>query len=750
MKISRWCLFLLGFGLAALFGTTAFAKPLPRVVLGLYDSSLYKYEFTSVHQFAEMPLNHLGLIVKPIDISKGLPSLRNRPDIRGVLTWFPPGYQHKNPIKFLQWARHGVAGGKRFVILGEPGFRAQSDDQHELAMAVKQFFEEMGIKDLDEWTQLTYNQRFSFEDPEMMHFERLHYQVKPPFERMEPLSPKVISHLVIRSDLNHEIQSHLIMTGPKGGYAADGYALFFRLDQEEKQVRRWYINPFEFFRQSLGTDDLPKPDTTTLAGSRIFYSHIDGDGWNNVTSLEEFKNQHTLSADVIYQKALKTYPDIPVSVSAIAADLDLDWSGTPASQQIAKKIFALPQVEIGSHTYSHPFDWSFFASGDPEKERPFLHKYKGGGWDKSSVVNGILSMLYKPSKTDAYGEGQGALHDYDLPRAFAHKPFDIDLEITGSTQQIEKFAPPGKKVKIVMWSGDTTPFETAVRKTREAGLFNINGGDSRMDRKFPSYAWVSPIGRSVGNEQQIYSSNSNENTYTDLWTGGFHGFRYLANTVFNTEQPIRLKPFNIYYHMYSGEKEASFLALQENIELAKKETLTRIWASQYSQIGQGFYQTQLTPAGTNRWSVANRGALNTIRFDHSSAKQVNYRRSKGVIGHHYYQGSLYVYLDRAVSTPIIALKSFNYRFNPPAGTRANLDQATWQISQFSASQRKVTYSTHGFGQGTFSWRLDPRYHWKATRSDQGALTQEKRQGRLFIKLSQTQKPVTVTLTATSK
>jgi len=28
---------------------------------------------------------------------------------------------------------------------------------------------------------------------------------------------------------------------------------------------------------------VPKPDTTTLAGRRIYYSHIDGDGWKELT-----------------------------------------------------------------------------------------------------------------------------------------------------------------------------------------------------------------------------------------------------------------------------------------------------------------------------------------------------------------------------------------------------------------------------------------------------------------------------------
>ena len=70
-------------------------------------------------------------------------------------------------------------------------------------------------------------------------------------------------------------------------------------------------------------------------------------------------------------------------------------------------------------------------------------------------------------------------------------------------------------------------------------------------------AYLPPISRPVGRERQIYSVNSNENTYTNDWTGPFNGQSMLVNTLRNTDQPRRLKGFNLYYHMYSGEKQAA-------------------------------------------------------------------------------------------------------------------------------------------------------------------------------------------------
>ena len=724
-----------------------YAAPVPRVVVALYDSSKSNFRFSRVHQFVEMPLNHLGLIIRPHDLKQGLPDLSNQPEVRGVLTWFGPGYKMDRPLEYLEWGRKLLRQGKRFVIIGESGFRSENSSEVKRTMAITRFFEEMGIQELDEWVELTYNHRFVYEDPSLTKYERKEFRVKPPFDRIAPLSPLVTSHLIIQRGEDLNSRSHLIMTGPKGGYIAEGYAMFYNLELDQA-VRQWYINPFEFFRLALGTDDLPKPDSNTLAGSRIFYSHIDGDGWNNVTYLEDYKDQQVFSSQVIYGRVLKRFQDMPVSVSAIAAELDPKWAGKPQSVKVAKEIFALPNVEIGSHTYSHPFQWSFFESGDPEKERPYLSRYKGGGWGKGKVVNRMLAFFYKGDEKNIYKEGSGLIDDYDVPRAYANQPFDLDLEIGGSVAFLEGLAPPGKKAKILMWSGNTSPFEAALVKTRTAGLENINGGDSRMDSKYPSYAWVAPVGRIVGKERQIYSSNSNENTYTDLWTGGFHGFRFLANTVFNTEQPIRVKPFNIYYHMYSGERQASYLALMENIELARKERLTRIWASQFAQIAQGFYSVELEPMQKEQWKVLHRGALQTLRFDQGSGKTVDYRRSKGVIGHNYFQGCLYVYLDQTEPEPVVGLGNFRYRFAPQTGEEASLDWSTWEVSGLERGSLTQRFFTRGFGPGKQRWRLDPRRNWVAERKDKKSLEFQYQDGWMTLQIPQSLEPIEIGFRAT--
>ena len=133
-------------------------------------------------------------------------------------------------------------------------------------------------------------------------------------------------------------------------------------------------------------------------------------------------------------------------------------------------------------------------------------------------------------------------------------------------------APPGKRAKAYLWSGDTTPFPAAIKAVRKAGARNINGGDSRLDARIsrPSPTCRRCRGR-PGAERQIYAGNSNENTYTNDWTGPYYGFFMLEHTLANTELPRRLKPFNLYYHMYSGEKPSALAAVRHFLELARRK-----------------------------------------------------------------------------------------------------------------------------------------------------------------------------------
>src|SRR5262249_54079913 len=156
------------------------------------------------------------------------------------------------------------------------------------------------------------------------------------------------SYLVARRGGSPESDSHLVVVNANGGFAAAGYLIY---TNEEALSLQLYLNPFEFFRKAFETDRFPKPDPTTISGRRVFYSHVDGEGWRILTEIGGYRRGGDLSARVVLEKVLRAFPDLPVTVAPIAADIDPDWYGTPKSVALARAMLALPHVEAGSHTY---------------------------------------------------------------------------------------------------------------------------------------------------------------------------------------------------------------------------------------------------------------------------------------------------------------------------------------------------------------------------------------------------------------
>ena len=188
------------------------------------------------------------------------------------------------------------------------------------------------------------------------------------------------AYLVVREGNDSATDATLISTHPNGGMIVGE---FVNRGDYTTPIKQLYLNTFEYLRRAFATDDLPKPDTTTLVGRRIYYSHIDGDGWRNLSQVKAYAQRRSMSAEVILREVIEAYPDLPVTVAPIVADLDPSWFGSEQAQALARDIFALPQVEMASHTLSHPFDWGFFADGDAAKEVGLLKRYprRPGGND---------------------------------------------------------------------------------------------------------------------------------------------------------------------------------------------------------------------------------------------------------------------------------------------------------------------------------------------------------------------------------
>ncbi len=671
------------------------AQLVPRKVIAIYKISedVPGLKWSNIHRYAEMPLNYLGLDIEYYDIDNGLPeNINKRGDVRGVITWFNSGVIIDKPYEYLKWAGDIINSGKKFVIMGNPGFLVDSHLRSVSTTKMNRFWRKLGLKFTGNWIESTYDVDLIDKDPEIIDFERKYPQNKPAYIDMVAINPQTITHLAVKKRSNGQVPAQLIATSKNGGYIAEGYACNIDYNDKKPESLQWYINPFIFFQLAFDTEQVPKPDVTTIAGRRIYFSHIDGDGWLSQSKIEEYIGNSILCSRIILEKAIKAYPDLPVTVGPVVAELDLNHKGTETARKVAKDLFLLPNVEIGAHTYTHPYSWDFFENYNRKKE---LYK---------------SSWFYKIKKELTGDNDSGNLsiyqqEGYDSPRAYDQYPFNLKQEVVGAIKHLEGVSTENKKGKIILWSGSCTPFEEAVRLTRVNNIRNINGGDSRFDRIFPSYAWVSSIGRHVGSERQIYAAASNENTYTNLWTSDFFGYKYLVDTFKNTESPIRIKPMNIYYHMYSGEKDASLEALISNLEYARNHEIAPITASNYSDIADGFYTTEIFKKGKNKWLFKNRGELQTIRFADAVFKTVDFKSSKGIIGQRHFQDSLYVYLDTSVSEPIIALKSTNIYWEEPFSLVPYLIEGRWKVWNLQKNNSGFNFTCQGFGKGRMSWKV---------------------------------------------
>jgi len=401
-----------------------------------------------------------------------------------------------------------------------------------------------------------------------------------------------------------------IFTASWGGAAFDPFLTFQRPDFLEL----WLFDPFQYFSAALGVEEGPVPDTTTRDGLRILYSHIDGDGFGNKSLVEKGK----CSAEIIRDQVIKAYP-IPITFSIIEAEIRGRLVGQkPGDEQtlkeIARTIFALPNVQAGSHSYTHPFFW-----------------------DESD-------------RTAAAYEGQNLV----LSDAFRQAKVDLKREIAGSVKFIdEELLPPGKKVSVFLWSGNCRPPPEAIRLTRELGIENMNGGETLISARYPSVSFVSPRAISWGGELQIYAANQNENEFNDNWHGPFYGgYIHTIETFKRTETPRRLKPMNIYYHLFCGDYPDATKVLREVYEFALSQPVHALTAVQYAEMVRDSRETTIIKRSDKHWVLMNRGKLRTFRIA-ASGVSPDLFESKGVTGFNSGSNVLYIHTDGSPTVELV-------------------------------------------------------------------------------------------------
>ena len=718
------------------------ARAIRRDILAFYDSRHEASPTVSrLHRLAEMPLNWLGYKLDYRDVNAPLPAAAELERYRGIVTWFVEPMADASG--YLSWLDAATANGLRLVALSDvaPTDSAVPDP------AAERVYERIGLKLTDQYVPVTHAAAPLTVDKDMIGFERPLDKALPPFPVLQPASAQTMVHLSLSvPEAEGPRSSSVVASSPGGGFAADGFTIYYDATADRA---RWILNPFLFFKKALGGERFPIPDATTLAGRRMYFSHIDGDGWNNTSEIENYREAQASAADVILKEVIEPYPDLPVSVGLIAGDAIPELGGLAKAQESATRLFALAQVEVASHTYTHPFAWGFFETYDRAAEVALIDKVTR---PTPTVMDRMRGFLYRIAGKAEISDTRSRYiaGSADLPRGYLKEPFDVTQEVKGALEVSERFAPPGKKAGIYLWSGDTEPFEAAIRATREAGVRNMNGGDTRLDAEYPSVFYVPPIARPVGKERQIYAGNSNENTYTNNWHGPFYGQIMLTETLKNTEAPRRLKPFNLYYHMYSGEKAGSLAALKQILELARASAVIPVKASEYAAIADDFFPVEIAQVDAMTWSIANRGAMQTFRFDDAETLAIDWGRSEGVIGANWVNGSLYAALDPASEKAVIALAASEQAATTAAKGFAYLVESRWQVQKRTLRPDcGFDVEARGFGPGEMLWQGEANgaFTLQVSRSGRTIETQEVRadgNGKLkFTLVSGAIEPVTI-------
>lgn len=392
-----------------------------------------------------------------------------------------------------------------------------------------------------------------------------------------------------------------------GGAVLNPYLFYNRADN----VDLWQIDSFGLLEDAIGAGPAPIPDTTTRDGLRMLMSHIDGDGFANVSWTDSTKR----SAEVVRDSILTRYP-LPVTVSVIEAEIRClgigqDPADQPRLEKIARDIFALPNVQPASHSFSHPFVW---IDGDPSAMRYESH-----------------NLQLKTPYTMSY-----------------------EREIDGSVDYINRhLAAPGRPVEIFLWSGNCRPGPEALARVRQLGILNVNGGDTLISKQYPTVTKVSPRTMPWQDELQVFAPNQNENVYTNNWEGPLFGtFIHVIDTFKRTETPRRLKPVDIYYHFYSADYHASLRALHTIYDWAMAQPLHSVTLRDYALMAIDARHTSIHQIGPEHWRILTQGNLRTLRLPAASAHRIDLGRSRGITGWNQHGDVAYVHTDGSAEIEI--------------------------------------------------------------------------------------------------
>ncbi|MGD9642144.1 MAG: endo alpha-1,4 polygalactosaminidase [Elusimicrobiales bacterium] len=560
-------------------------SPVKRRVL-LVAGNTNDIYFSPLHAMAQLPLEYLGydtVLLKESEV------MARRPDpsaYAGVIVWLEYS-RAANPEAFRTWIMEGLGKGAKFLFVNSFGFEPSPANLASLGLRVRP----------DDYSGLAAARITASTD--LCGFEG-----EPRLAPDEFLLSASSGTPVMTARTEDGQNFHPAALMPWGGYA-----FYSSLVSNPVGEDLWTIDPFRFLPAALGLPELPAPDITTANGRRLFFSHLDGDGF---VEPAEWDNSR-IAAEVIRDELIKKYP-FPFTVSVIEGEISAAGA-YPARhkryENIARSIFSLPNVEPAIHSFSHPFIWGV------------------------------------PYDTVVYEK-----HHLDIPGYV----LDYKREIFGARDYVNSLLPSGRRTELFHWTGNCLPNAEQLKLSREAGLLNINGGGATIMNFLPWLSRVRPAFLERAGELQIFSPIQNENVFTEGWKHPFYRFMQVMETIKLTGEPRRLKPINVYFHFFSGSKQSSVNALRKVYNWVSTLETTPVTTTQWLRLAADFKTSFLARDASGAWLLRNAGRLRTLRAP-ASFGVPDLKASSGLAGFKEEKGLTYIHLDGSGSARVVFTKA---------------------------------------------------------------------------------------------
>ncbi|MGC9350751.1 MAG: hypothetical protein ACP5D3_02070, partial [Sulfurovum sp.] len=134
--------------------------------------------------------------------------------------------------------------------------------------------------------------------------------------------------------------------------------------------------------------------------------------------------------------------------------------------------------------------------------------------------------------------------------------------------------------------------------------------------------------------------------------GPYWGFKRVTQTFELTNSPKRLKPIDVYYHLYSGSKKASLNALRYVFNWVLQQEVMPIFTSEYIPKVMDYFTVSIAKEG-NTYLYEGMKDLKTLRVEQKGAG-VELKNSQTTLGVKHFEDHSYIALDyhrRHILTP---------------------------------------------------------------------------------------------------